>query len=73
MKRHSLAVHVALLTVSIVALSALAQAQFGASIQGTVTDRTGAVVSGANVTVTDQATGVIHNAVTDASGFLPGQ
>jgi hypothetical protein len=69
MRRPSWAVHVALLIVSIVALTALAQAQFGASLQGTVTDKTGAVVSGANVTVTEQATGVSHNTATDASGF----
>lgn len=69
MRRPSLAVHVALLIVSIVALTALAQAQFGASLQGTVTDKTGAVVSGANVTITEQATGISHNTATDASGF----
>jgi len=69
MRRSSLAVHVALLIVSIVALTTLAQAQFGASLQGTVTDKTGAVVSGANVTITEQATGVSHNTATDASGF----
>jgi outer membrane receptor protein involved in Fe transport len=69
MRRPSLAVHVALLIVSIVALTALAQAQFGASLQGTVTDKTGAVVSGANVTITEQTTGVSHNTASDASGF----
>ena len=69
MRRSSLAVHVALLIVSIVALTALVQAQFGASLQGTVTDKTGAVVSGANVTITEQATGVSHNTASDASGF----
>lgn len=69
MRRPSLAVRVALLIVSIVALTALAQAQFGASLQGTVIDKTGAVVSGANVTITEQATGVSHSSATDASGF----
>jgi hypothetical protein len=69
MRRSSLAVHVVLLIVSIVASSVLAHAQFGASIEGTVTDKSGAVVSGARVTVTDQATGVSHSAPTDKSGF----
>jgi len=69
MRRLSWAVRVALLIVSIVASTALVQAQFGASVEGTVTDKSGAVVSGANVTITDQATGVSHNTVTSAAGF----
>src|ERR1700723_3468197 len=69
MKRSSLAVHVVLLIVSMFALTALLQAQFEASIEGTVTDKSGATVSGAQVTVTDQATGVSHSAATDKSGF----
>jgi hypothetical protein len=69
MKRSSLAVHVVLLIVSMFALTALVQAQFEASIEGTVTDKSGATVSGAQVTVTDQATGVSHTAATDKSGF----
>jgi hypothetical protein len=50
-------------------MCSFALAQFGASIQGTVSDKSGAVVSGANVTITEQATGVSHSTVTDASGF----
>jgi Carboxypeptidase regulatory-like domain/TonB dependent receptor len=50
-------------------LTAAALAQYGASLQGTVTDNTGAVVPGAAVTVTNQATGVSRNAVTGDSGF----
>src|SRR6202043_901751 len=69
MRRPSLAVRVALLIVSIVALTALVQAQFGASLEGTVTDKSGAVISGANVTVTDQATGVSRSTVTSDAGF----
>jgi carboxypeptidase family protein len=57
MKRSSLAVHAVLLIVSIVALSTLVQAQYRASIQGVVTDPTGAVVSGATLTLTNPATG----------------
>jgi hypothetical protein len=44
-------------------------AQYGASIQGTVEDQSGAAVSGAKVTVTDQSTGVAHDTVTNGSGF----
>src|ERR1700730_6199413 len=69
MRRSSLAVHVALLIVSIVALTALVQAQYGASLEGTVTDKSGAVVGGATVTITNQATGVSRNSVTGDSGF----
>jgi len=50
-------------------LSSSAIAQYGASLDGTVTDKSGAVVSGATVTVTDQATGVSHSAVTGGAGF----
>jgi hypothetical protein len=44
MRRSSLAVRVALLIVSIVASTALVQAQYRTSIQGVVTDSTGAVI-----------------------------
>ena len=43
-----------------------AHAQFNASIQGTVTDPTGAVIPGATVTLTDTATN--HTATTTTSG-----
>jgi Carboxypeptidase regulatory-like domain/TonB dependent receptor len=69
MRRSSLAVRVLLLIVSIVALTALVQAQYGASLEGTVTDKSGAVVGGATVTITNQATGVSRNSVTGDSGF----
>ena len=44
-------------------------AQYGSGIQGTVVDKTGAAVSGARVTVTNQATGVSRQAVTSDAGF----
>jgi hypothetical protein len=69
MRRLSLAVHVALLMVSIAVSTTLVQAQYGSSLEGTVTDKSGAVVAGATVTITDQATGVSHSAVTGAAGF----
>ncbi len=43
-------------------------AQANAGITGTVTDSTGAVVAGAQVTITNQATGVQNHAVTSSSG-----
>src|ERR1700679_885218 len=69
MRRLSLAVHVALLMASILASTKMVQAQYGSSLEGTVTDKSGAVIAGATVTITDQATGVSHSAVTGAEGF----
>src|SRR5215469_13182723 len=54
-------------------LSAPLQAQYGAGIQGTVTDQSGAVVKGAAVTVTNQATGVSSSTSTNDSGFYSAQ
>jgi hypothetical protein len=45
------------------------QAAGTASIQGTVTDQTGAVVQNAAVTITDNATAVKHNTATGADGL----
>ena len=66
---HSTPVRALLQSAILCFLTSSALAQFGASVQGTVTDKSGAVVSGANVTITEQATGASHSAVTDASGF----
>jgi hypothetical protein len=51
-----------------------AWAQYGAGLQGVVQDKSGAVVSGAKVIVTEQSTGVSHDTLTSASGFysVPG-
>jgi hypothetical protein len=46
-----------------------ANAQFKAGIQGTVTDETGALVSGANVTLTNKGTGKSQTATTSDEGF----
>jgi hypothetical protein len=70
MRRSSLAVRVALLIVSIVASTALVQAQYRTSIQGVVTDPTGAVVSGANLTLTNPATNEKQVRTSDASGVF---
>jgi len=52
-----LAVKVVLLVLCTLLLTTLVQAQYRTSIQGTVTDPTGAVVSGATLTLTNPATG----------------
>jgi hypothetical protein len=70
MRRSSLAVHVALLIVSIVASTALLQAQYRTSIQGVVTDPTGAVVSGATLTLTNPATGEKQVRTSDSDGVF---
>ena len=44
-------------------------AQANSTVTGIVTDQTGAVVPGANVLVTDAATGIARTTVTDASGL----
>jgi hypothetical protein len=57
MKNSRLAVRVALLMVGIVAFNGLVHAQYRTSIQGVVSDSTGAVVPGATLTLTNPATG----------------
>jgi len=52
----------------LVAVSGYAQGNLGA-ISGTVTDSTGSVVAGASVAITNQATGVTVQVVTDERGF----
>ena len=54
--------------------SGVAFAQYGSSLQGTVTDQSGAAVANAKVTATDQGTHVSHDTTTNGSGFyrIPG-
>ncbi len=49
--------------------SASAQSAGSSTLQGTVADSSGAVVPGAQVTVTNVATGVAHTLTTNADGF----
>jgi hypothetical protein len=58
-----------LLTSFLTLLSAPARAQYGASLQGTVQDKSGAIVANASVTATDNGTGIVHAATTNSSGF----
>ncbi|HXY38656.1 MAG TPA: carboxypeptidase-like regulatory domain-containing protein, partial [Vicinamibacteria bacterium] len=53
--------------VLLLAVPAFAQ-RFTASIRGTVTDNTGAVVPGATVKLTNQGTGVAREVVTNTAG-----
>src|SRR5690348_5376479 len=50
-------------------LSGSAFAQYGASLQGTIQDKSGAVVKDAKVTATNQSTGVSRETMTSGSGF----
>lgn len=60
---------IALLVLSLAFLSARQlYAQANAGITGTVTDSTGAVVSGANVTITNQGTGGKNHTTTSSAG-----
>src|ERR1041384_7226311 len=54
----------------VTALEITAAAQFKASIEGTVKDPAGALVSGANVTVTNNETGKTQQTVTGDEGFF---
>jgi hypothetical protein len=58
----------ALLLAAVLCLVSLANAQVLSGISGTVTDTTGAVVPNANVTATNNATGVTKTAVTSSAG-----
>ncbi len=53
---------------ALVCVAAAAQGQFRASIQGAVTDPSGAVVPNATVTLTDTATGKVLTATSSADG-----
>lgn len=67
-QKHRLFIPVLLLLLTIGAGSATAQTNVG-RISGTITDSTGAVVSGATVIVSDPATNLSRTVTTDESGF----
>ena len=50
-------------------LAASAYAQYGSSIQGTISDQSGAIIPGATVTVTNEATGVTHTTTSNENGL----
>ncbi len=61
--------HVALSAIAVSALVPAAHAQFRASIQGTVSDVSGAVIPGATVTLTDLGTGKVLTSTSDDRGL----
>ncbi len=70
MRRQGQVLRFITLAVLIVTMVATASAQFNASIQGTVTDQSKAVISGAKVTITNEGTGLSSSAVSGDSGFF---
>src|SRR4030095_14390528 len=60
--------HIFLVSLALAALSSSAFAQSTATLQGSVIDQSGAVVSGAKVTVRNQATGAERIVQTDSDG-----
>ena len=60
---------IVVLSILVLFVSGLALAQTG-SIQGTVTDKTGAVVQSAEVTATSLATGTVRTATTGSTGVF---
>src|SRR2546428_373938 len=59
----------ALATLFLLAFVLPAQAQFKASMQGTITDAKGGAVAGAKVTIVNQETGVSRDTVSAEEGF----
>src|ERR1043166_3847010 len=61
---------VVLVIASVVLIPTIAQAQATSTgtVVGVITDQSGAVISGAQVTLTDTATGTSRNASTNAAG-----
>src|SRR3954466_2520845 len=53
----------------VLAAASPAHAQFGAGLQGTVLDSSGAAVPGATIVVTNEETGVPHETVASDAGF----
>src|SRR5579872_7141966 len=58
-----------LIVVCLLFLRLTVLAQYGAGIEGTVTDSSGAVAPGAKVTATNQSTGVSRDTLTGGAGF----
>jgi hypothetical protein len=60
---------VLLFAISLCPLTVLGQSTFTAQLTGVVTDASGAVIPGAKVTLTDEATGVATTSTTDRRGI----
>src|SRR5215217_7513959 len=61
--------HISIGLVFILLLSLVAQAQFRAGVQGTVTDNAGATVAGATVTLTNRETNQTQTTTTGDNGY----
>jgi hypothetical protein len=67
---HRVAVSVSVILVITMLLASTARAQVaGATLSGAVTDPSGAAIVGAQISVTNRATGVNRAVVTDSAGF----
>ena len=66
--RVAVSVLIILAIASLSASQACAQVS-GATLSGTVTDPSGAVIAGARVSIANKATGVVHDVSTDSAGF----
>ena len=60
---------VLLFAISLCPLMVLGQSTFTSQLTGVVTDSTGAVIPGAKITLTDEATAVANTATTDKRGI----
>lgn len=69
MKRPIVVFHAVWLTLFTILLASPAQAQFRASLRGTVTDPTGAVVPGATVTLINKDTNATLASTADDNGI----
>jgi hypothetical protein len=69
MSRVRILFHVELMLSLVFLLAAPALAQYGASLEGTVTDKSGAVVVAAKVTVTNQTTDLTQSVESTSSGL----
>ena len=69
MRRAMYLLVIGVLLLSLGSSNAFAQATASATIQGTVTDKSGAVVSGAEVVAKNKATDITRTASSDDTGF----
>src|SRR5881275_2148892 len=70
MRGENMSRYLPVLLISLILSSVAAHAQVtGATLSGTVTDTSGAVIPGVMVSIKNRATGVVRNVSTDETGF----
>src|SRR5947209_18765736 len=70
MRGENMSRYLPVLLISLILSSVAAHAQVtGATLSGTVTDTSGAVIPGVMVSIKNSATGVVRNVSTDEAGF----